>query len=34
VPAASGYHVYVYYRATSGDPWTIYGGSPGTVDVQ
>ena len=33
VPAGAGYRVYVYYRATSGDPWSIYGGSPGTVDV-
>ena len=33
VPAATGYRVYVYYRATSGDPWGTYGGSPGTVDV-
>ena len=33
VPAGTGYRVYVYYRATSGDPWGLYGGSPGTVDV-
>ena len=33
VPVDSGYRVYVYYRATSGDPWGIYGMSPGTVDV-
>ena len=33
VPADTGYHVFVYYRATSGDPWGLYGMSPGTVDV-
>ena len=33
VPAGTGYRVYVYYRATSGDPWGLYGGSPGTVGV-
>jgi hypothetical protein len=33
VPVDSGYRVYVYYRATSSDPWGIYGMSPGTVDV-
>ena len=33
VPADTGYHVFVYYRATSGDPWGIYGMSSGTVDV-
>ena len=25
VPVDTGYRVYVYYRATSGDPWSIYG---------
>ena len=25
VPVDTGYRVYVYYRATSGDPWGIYG---------
>ena len=33
MPADSGYRVFVYYRATSGDPWSLYGMSPGTVDV-
>ena len=33
VPVDTGYRVFVYYRATSGDPWGIYGYSPGTVDV-
>ena len=33
VPAGAGYRVFVYYRASSGDPWTIYGMSSGTVDV-
>ena len=33
MPAGAGYRVYVYYRATSGDPWSIYGMSSGTVDV-
>jgi FtsP/CotA-like multicopper oxidase with cupredoxin domain len=33
VPAATGYRIYVYYRATSADPWSIYGFSSGTVDV-
>ena len=33
MPADTGYHVFVYYRATSGDPWGLYGMSPGTVDV-
>ena len=31
VPVANGYQVYVYYRATTGDPWGLYGMSPGTV---
>ena len=25
VPAGPGYRIFVYYRATSGDPWGIYG---------
>ena len=25
VPVDTGYRIYVYYRATSGDPWGIYG---------
>ena len=25
VPVDTGYRIYVYYRATSGDPWSIYG---------
>ena len=33
VPAGAGYRVYVYYRATGNDPWSLYGMSPGTVDV-
>jgi hypothetical protein len=33
VPVDTGYRIFVYYRATSGDPWSIYGMSSGTVDV-
>ena len=33
VPVANDYRVYVYYRASSGDPWGIYGLAPGTVNV-
>ena len=33
VPADTGYRVYVFYRATIGDPWRIYGYSPGTFAV-
>ena len=33
VPVDTGYNVYVYYRATAVDPWSIYGLAPGTVDV-
>ena len=33
VPADTGYRIYVYYRTTSGDPWSVYGFSTGTVDV-
>ena len=33
VPVADGYQVYVYYRAGDGDPWSIYGLAPGTVNV-
>ena len=33
VPVDTGYRIFVYYRATSGDPWGIYGMSRGTVDV-
>ncbi len=29
----SGYSVYVYYRASSGDAWSLYGLAPGTVNV-
>ena len=25
VPVDTGYRIFVYYRATSGDPWGIYG---------
>ena len=32
-PADTGYRVYVFYRADGGDPWGLYGFSPGTVDV-
>ena len=33
MPVDTGYRVFVYYRATSGDPWGLYGMSSGTVDV-
>ena len=33
VPVDSGYRIFVYYRAQSGDPWGLYGYSSGTVDV-
>ena len=33
VPVDTGYKIFVYYRATSGDPWGIYGYAPGTVNV-
>ena len=33
VPAAAGYQIYVYYRATPSSPWGIYGLAPGTVTV-
>ena len=33
VPADTGYRIFVYYRAAPGDPWGIYGMSPGTVNV-
>ena len=33
MPAATGYRVFVYYRASASDPWSIYGLAPGTVDV-
>jgi hypothetical protein len=33
VPTGSGYRIFVYYRASSGDPWGLYGMSGGTVDV-
>ena len=33
VPGDTGYKIYVYYRATSGDPWGIYGSASGTVNV-
>ena len=33
LPVADGYQLYVYYRASAGDPWSIYGLAPGTVDV-
>ena len=33
MPVGTGYKVYVYYRATSGDAWSIYGLAPGTVNV-
>ena len=33
VPVDTGYKIFVYYRATSGDAWGIYGYAPGTVNV-
>ena len=33
IPTDTGYRIFVYYRATSADPWGVYGQSPGTVDV-
>ena len=33
VPAAAGYRVFVYYRVTPTDPWSIYGFAAGTVEV-
>ena len=33
VPVGTGYSLYVYYRASSGAPWSVYGLAPGTVDV-
>ena len=33
VPVDTGYRVFVYYRATPTDPWSIYGFASGTVDV-
>ena len=33
VPVDVGYRVYVYYRASAAEPWSIYGLAPGTVDV-
>jgi len=33
VPVDAGYHIFVYYRATSGDPWGLYGMSAGAVTV-
>ena len=33
VPVDTGYQIFVYYRATSGDAWSIYGIAPGTVNV-
>jgi archaellum component FlaF (FlaF/FlaG flagellin family) len=33
LPVADGYRVYIYYRASSGDPWSLYGLAPGTVNV-
>ena len=33
VPAAAGYRVFVYYRAATTDPWSIYGFAAGTVEV-
>ena len=33
VPVDTGYKIFVYYRATSGDPWGIYGYASGTVNV-
>ena len=33
MPVGTGYQIFVYYRATSGDAWGIYGYAPGTVNV-
>ena len=33
VPVDAGYRAFVYYRASSADPWGVYGFAPGTVDV-
>ena len=33
VPVDDGYRVFVYHRANSGDPWGVYGSSPGTFGV-
>ena len=33
MPAAAGYRVFVYYRATPADPWGLYGYAAGTVEV-
>ena len=33
VPVDTGYRMFVCYRATSGDPWSIHGFSSGTVTV-
>ncbi len=33
VPVDTGYQVYVYYRATSGDAWSVGGLAAGTLDV-
>ena len=34
MPADVGYRVFVYYRATSTDPWGNYGIALGTVTIQ
>ena len=33
VPVGSGYQVYVYYRASSGDAWSVGGLAAGAVEV-
>ena len=32
-PVGSGYHVFVYYRASAGDPWSVYARGAGAVEV-
>ena len=33
MPVANGYSLYVYYRASSGAAWSVYGLAAGTVNV-
>ena len=33
MPVGTGYSLYVYYRASTGDPWSVDGLAAGTVDV-
>ena len=34
MPVDAGYRVFVYYRATPTDPWSIYGLALGLVTIQ